>query len=181
MIIGLTGTNGSGKDTIAEYLMKKGFKFYSCSDILRDELKKNGIEPTREVLIFLGNKMRKESGASVLADIIKDKIKKSKDKNAVVVSIRNVSEALSLKKLPSFKLIFVDAPITLRYQRVVARGTERDKDSFEEFKNKENKELKGRRANVQQLELCKKESDSVMINDKGLDELYAQVEAVLNG
>ena len=55
MIIGLTGSYCSGKDTVADYLVnKKGFSHISLSDIIRQELQKAGIEPTRENLINNG-------------------------------------------------------------------------------------------------------------------------------
>ena len=40
MIIGITGSYASGKDTVASILQEKGFIHYSLSDILREELKK---------------------------------------------------------------------------------------------------------------------------------------------
>ena len=38
--IGVTGTLGSGKDTLAAYLVSKGFEHISLSDLIREELKK---------------------------------------------------------------------------------------------------------------------------------------------
>src|SRR3989344_5468843 len=40
LVIGLTGTHGSGKGEVGKYLVQKGFKYYSCSDEL-DELRKS--------------------------------------------------------------------------------------------------------------------------------------------
>ncbi|MBI2338979.1 MAG: AAA family ATPase, partial [Deltaproteobacteria bacterium] len=68
MIIGLTGKNGSGKGEVAKLLTSSGFIYYSLSDVLRDELKKQGKEVTRENLIEIGNRLRTEGGPSVLAD-----------------------------------------------------------------------------------------------------------------
>jgi len=52
--IGLTGTNGSGKGAAAEYFIQKGYVYFSLSDVIREELRKNGIEPTRDNLIRMG-------------------------------------------------------------------------------------------------------------------------------
>ncbi|MCJ7582348.1 MAG: AAA family ATPase, partial [Candidatus Aminicenantes bacterium] len=57
-IIGLTGTNGSGKGAAAEYFISKGYAFFSLSDVIREELKKDGCEPTRDNLIRKGNELR---------------------------------------------------------------------------------------------------------------------------
>ena len=53
MIIGLTGSYGAGKDTVADYLKAKGFGYHSLSDILRGELVRSGQSITRESLINL--------------------------------------------------------------------------------------------------------------------------------
>ena len=60
-IIGLTGTHGSGKGEVGKYLVQKGFKYYSCSDELREEAKKLNLPETRENLgIVIGEKINKK-------------------------------------------------------------------------------------------------------------------------
>ena len=39
-LIGLTGTNGSGKGEAAAYFKKKEFSYFSLSDLIREELHK---------------------------------------------------------------------------------------------------------------------------------------------
>ena len=42
IIIGLTGENCAGKGTVADYLVQKGFYYYSLSDTIREELANEG-------------------------------------------------------------------------------------------------------------------------------------------
>ena len=49
MIIGVTSTICAGKDSVADYLIKKGFVHISFSDYLRAELKKQGKEITLQI------------------------------------------------------------------------------------------------------------------------------------
>ena len=70
MIIGLTGTISSGKSTVAEILIKKGFEHHTYSDILRLEAKKRNIEPTRQNLQKLGNKLKEESKIEHITSMI---------------------------------------------------------------------------------------------------------------
>ena len=77
MIIGLTGKNAAGKGEVAEYLKKKGFSYFSLSDILRDEAKKRNLEPTRENLIPLGNELREKFGPNFLAKKASENIKQN--------------------------------------------------------------------------------------------------------
>lgn len=62
-IIGISGTNGAGKDTLAALRHEKeGAEHVSLSDILRRELIARGITPERENLMNLSRQWRDESG-----------------------------------------------------------------------------------------------------------------------
>ena len=160
MILGLTGTNGSGKDTVADFLVKeKGYAFHSLSDAIRDSLKTQNKESTRENCIQEGNRLREEGGPGVLGELIAGKVRAQNPDNAVIVSIRNLKELEVLRSLPGFRFVFVDAPIELRFERISARGDERDKETFESFKEKEDRELAGEADTVQQLGKCRDAAD----------------------
>ena len=46
MLIGLTAKNAAGKDEVARCLVERhGFSYFSLSDLLREELKKQGCWP----------------------------------------------------------------------------------------------------------------------------------------
>src|SRR5262245_32339834 len=116
MIIGLTGKNASGKGEVAVYLKERGFIFYSLSDVLRAELKKLGKGPTRDNLIWLGNKLRNEMGPSVLADKILDWIED--DRHYVIDSFRNPEEVIAFRRTKEFVLLYVEASAQTRFERI---------------------------------------------------------------
>ena len=68
MIIGLTGTNASGKTSIVRYLIKKRFEYFSLSDVIRDELTLRGMDHSRDNLRRVGNELREKYGAAILAE-----------------------------------------------------------------------------------------------------------------
>jgi dCMP deaminase len=173
MIIGLTGPNASGKGEAAEYLRSKGFIYYSLSDILREEGKRLGIEPLRENLIDLGNRMRKENGPAALAVLLSKKILKNKD--YIVDSIRNPAEIETLRKLGGFILLGLDAPIETRFKRSTERNRAGDALTLEDFKVKEARENKPDIEN-QQLKKCLDMADIVIINDSSLKDLYNKID-----
>ena len=134
MIIGITGTNAAGKESVAGVLQSKGFVQFSCSDAIRDEARSRGLPVDRETLITLGNELRGAYGPSVLADRVYRSIKEQGIQKAIVVSIRNPAEAQALAAHDNFMLVWVDALPALRYER--SRIRQRDKAdvlSFEEF------------------------------------------------
>src|SRR3989338_8690203 len=88
MIIGLTGTFAAGKGTLAEYLIKKGFQYYSLSDELRLLLREKGITPTRDNLIKAGNELRERNGRQFLAQLVIKRLQNAPSfANAIIDSI----------------------------------------------------------------------------------------------
>jgi len=175
MIIGLTGTNASGKGTVACYLVGKGYQYYSLSDELRKLLRKRNITATRDDQIREGRKYRIKYGNDFLASIVAKKIK---SRNTVVDSIRNLGEVKRLQKLKNFYLISVDAPVKLRYTRSRKRGSKRDEKSLSAFIAKEKVELHGKGAE-QQLKACMNKADVRITNSSTLANLYKKIDITL--
>lgn len=179
MILGITGTNGSGKGTVVEYLVrKKGFTYFSAREILIEEIKRRGLGVDRDMTQFVANDLRKIHGPEYLA---KEMIRRAENAggNAVVESIRCVGEVDFLKGKPTHYLLAVDADIHLRYDRIQNRQTELDGVSFEKFSLQEKKELANPEPFSQNISACMKLADASVHNNGSLEELYAQVDAVL--
>ena len=177
MIIGLTGENCSGKGTLADYLQKKSFYFYSLSDVIRDELASKGIDITRDALIKEGNELRQKSGAAVLA--VRTAAKLQADKNYVIDSIRNPYEVEELKKLNRFVLLKVLASPENRFERMKDRKREGDPETLEEFLRVEKLEASNRDGAKQQVSACMKLADKSIINDDQPEILYKKVDQLL--
>jgi dephospho-CoA kinase len=174
MIIGLTGPNAAGKGEVAAYLVSRGFAYHSLSDVLREELDRRGILPTRQNLIALGNDLRASGGAGVLAEMIRERL----GQRDVVDSIRNPSEVETLRKLPGFTLLGVDAPMEVRFARARRRGRPGDGVLLEEFQAKEAEENSADPAR-QQLVLTLSMADAKVSNVATLADLHRSVEEFL--
>ncbi len=177
MILGITGYFASGKDTVADYLEKKGFIHYSLSDILRELLKKENKQITRENLQKRGNKLRKKEGSNALAKRILKKIKL--DKNYIISSVRTLGEIKVLRKNKDFKLIFVDSPLETRFERILKRNREKDPRTIKELKEMENFERSDKSYGMH-LGKCKKEADIIITNDSSLNILHKKINKMLN-
>ncbi|MBI1969813.1 AAA family ATPase [Candidatus Woesearchaeota archaeon] len=178
MILGLTGPNGAGKGEVAKYLQEKGFTYYSCSDIIREECTKRGLEHSRENLIAVGSEVREKFGPAILAKRIMEKIKNKKG-NVIVDSIRNPAEVVELKKLPNFILVMVDAPIKLRFERIKIRGRVENARTLEEFKALEDSEKSDDPAKPQ-LHKVFAMVDKKIINEGTMEALHQKIEHLLS-
>lgn len=174
MVIGLTGANGSGKTSLADHLQTKGFTYLSLSDELRAELQRLGLAPTRENLIEKGNQLRRDFGNEVLA--VRTMARIRDDRNYVVDSIRHPAEIEALRRLPRFRLLHVEAPIALRYERARARGGARVPKSFAEFQALESRERGGASPEAQNLDAAASLADATLANDGSLASFVAGAE-----
>ncbi|MBD3209617.1 AAA family ATPase [Candidatus Woesearchaeota archaeon] len=177
MLIGVTGYLASGKNSVADYLLQKGFKHISLSDILRAELKTRGKTITRKNLQEIGNDLRNAFGPGYLAQRALLTIDDKED--WVISSIGTVGEAKTLRKNPKFHLLFIDAPQKTRFKRMKARKREQDPSTFSAFKKMEAKEAMGGGAQYREIDKTKKQADIIINNDKTLPALHKKVDKAL--
>lgn len=178
MLIGVTGTLASGKDTISEYLKGQGFFHFSLADVIREECERRGLPKDRDTLRNLGNELRETLGADILARRAIMAIQKQNAQSAVITSIRNPEEVKFLKQQPNFVLIAIDAPVEIRYQWIVPRKRESDFVDFETFKRQENEEMAGGEFK-QNLKDVIAMADYKIINDGTQKELYQKIGDIL--
>ncbi len=173
-LIGLTGTNGAGKGTVASFLIDRGYAYHSLSDILREELAARGIEAGRDNLIRIGNELRGRFGPDVLARRTWAKIQGP----SVIDSIRNAKEIEFFRSREGFVLVAVDAPIEIRFRRVQARGRDESASTLEDFRHKEEQEMAGNDS-TQQLARCMAMADRLIVNDGTIEDLRRALEDML--
>lgn len=177
MIIGLTGKNGSGKTAVSEYLKSRGFEYYSLSDEIREEIRRRGLEITRDVLIEAGNELREKYGPGVLAERILRNL--GTDHNYVIDSIRNPHEVEVLRRRSDFTLLALEADPTTRFERSRARGRESAAQTFQQFIEEETRELDSKNPTNQQLKATRQKADVVVNNNGTLEELHRQLDELL--
>ena len=179
MIIGITGTDGAGKGTVVEYLVtKKGFTHYSSRDLLLAEVVKAGINPTRNELRLMANKMRAKYGDDMIVQKALVRIDADKVTHAVVESIRALAEAQTLKSRGAL-LLAVDADPKVRFKRVQGRRSEKDQVTFEEFLSHEELEKNDPDPHGMQKAKVMEMADYTIFNNDSREMLHQHVDEFL--
>lgn len=139
-IIGVSGTNGAGKDYLATLLHERvGYQSVSISDILRAELTDQGKPHTRENLSALSKQIRDADGDGGMVRRVFAKYGHNK---LCITSVRTPGEAREIQQAGG-TMVWVDADPHVRYARIVggARGRVDDQLPFEEFEAQQRAEM----------------------------------------
>ena len=173
-VFGLTGPNASGKGEVCSHLESRGFQVFSLSDIIREDLAARGLSPTREAMIDTGNALRRRHGPGILAERLLDRL----SDRSVVDSVRSPAEVEVLRGVEGFKLVLVDAPVEVRFERSRVRGRIGDAGSLARFASLEDRENSSDPAG-QQLAATAALVDLRILNEGDLPDLRAQIDHLL--
>ncbi len=177
MIVGLTGRNAAGKGLAAEFLKAKGFGYHSLSDVIREEVRRRGLELTRDALIATGRELRARHGTGTLAEQVLARLEPGQ--NTVVDSFRHEDEVAVFRKASEFHLLAVRASPEVRFERIRRRGRESDPQTFEKFQELERQEATSLQAEGQNLTATEALADHVLANDGTVEEFHAKLAGLI--
>jgi dCMP deaminase len=180
MIIGIAGRNGAGKGEFVKYLAARSFSVLSLSDAIRQELVSRGLSETRERMIEVGQEMRRRSGPGALAQSLVRQLQS--DRNYAIDSIRHPVEVEILRHHAEshgheFRLVWVDAKLETRFDRMQARKRPGDPTSIAKLEELEARERGSEDPNAQQLDAVEDEADVRLTNDSSLDAFHDQIQS----
>lgn len=177
LIIAITGKNGSGKDSVADYLVSKyGAEKMVFSDMLREALS-IFIDPediSRSDMAWLSTGLREKYGQGVLAEGMKRRIMLSNKDIVVVSGVRDFGELEMIRSFPNNILIVIEADAEIRWKRMIARQEKADDNiSFEAFLDREKLESESM---INDLSL---KADYRIANNEQKDHLLAEVDKIM--
>ncbi len=121
----LTGMPGAGKSTIASSLKEKGFPVVTMGDLVREEAKRQNLEPTDYNLGTLMLKLRRDLGPGAIAHLILRKMQRDYNNNISIVivdGIRSMPEVEVLKSAGYVKLLAIHASTDRRFLYIKERS-----------------------------------------------------------
>ncbi len=183
MIVGVAGPYAAGKGEVVRHLETRGFEAHSLSDVIRRALAAQGRSETRERMIETGRARRAAHGPAVLAERLSARFESGG--RYVIDSIRHPAEVEALRsRSERFALLWVDAPIALRFDRLRARGRPgdpRDPEELAAFEARERGSVTpDGDAAAQQLDAVAALADHRVENEGDLEVLRKRVDALLS-
>jgi len=171
-LILLTGMAGSGKTTLSGIIRELDLRVITMGDVIRELAKQKGLEPTRENMGHLAEEIRK-GGPDAVARRCVEMLKKGPEGLTVVDGIRSLAEVNTFKDEFDVVLIALWASPLSRYKRLTRRGRSDDPKTWEEFKERERRELGFGIGDAIAS------SDYMIKNDDGIDTLKPAFEEIM--
>ena len=142
IVVGLAGMPGSGKSLVVAAARLEGYAVVVMGDVVREETEKRGLKLNPKNIGKVMLELRKNGGASVVADKCIPKIERKRSGKVIVDGIRSLNEVDAFKKhFPKFSLIAVHASSEARFTRLYRRRRSDDPDRWDLFNERDMREL----------------------------------------
>lgn len=172
-IIGLVGHIRSGKSSVAQYLCDRyKYSLASNSDLLREIATNLGMDQNRDNLKKLGDSIFSVLGNDTLARF---RLSETQNFPIIVDGIRYKEEIQLYYQEPSFKLIGIEAPEQVRFERL-NKMENQGKDSI--LSEAEFYKLKHARSEVQVDKLLEF-ADTIIHNNSSKEELFFMLDQLM--
>jgi len=176
VILGLAGEIAAGKGTVAKYIAEKyNGGTHRFSTMLRDVAKRMYLEENRENIQKISTIFRQNFSDDLLSKVIYHDVENDGHEHIAVDGVRRAPDIDYLKKLFGFKLVYIEADMKKRYDRIIGRGenTDDSNKTFEEFKKDHERETELRIKDLKNI------ADFVVNNNGTFEELYAQIDKII--
>jgi dephospho-CoA kinase len=142
LIVCLTGMPGAGKSSVASFLEEKGFAVVTMGDVVREEAKRQGLEPTDVNLGKMMLKLRQDLGPGAVGHIVLQKLARDgSSSNVVIDGIRSIAEVEVLKKVGHVRLLAIHASRDTRFKHLKERARADAPSNDNEFAGRDKREL----------------------------------------
>lgn len=178
-VLAFVGAPAAGKSEAASIAAEMGIPVVVMGEEIRAELRRRGLPLNDETAGRVATELREKEGRDAVAKRCIPRIKEigiEIEKGVVVVDgIRGIAEVETLKEEfgDEFLLVNIEAPLTIRYERILSRGRGDDSLSLDEFKKREARE------NGWGLGEAMQQASLVIKNEGSLAEFKAAIKKLL--
>jgi len=174
-IIAFVGLPLSGKSTAANVARKLGIPVVVMGDVVREEVRRRGMELSDENAGKVATELREKDGMDAIAKRCIPIIKNISGSIVVIDGIRSIVEVECFKKEfgDDFVLINIESDINKRLERALRRKRPDDVKTLEELKKRDERELSWNMDKAIQM------SDLTIKNDTGYKRFINEVEKLL--
>ncbi len=169
----VAGMPGSGKSVVGRAAREMGFEVVVMGDVVREEVRRLGLEPTPSNMNRVARMLRERYGSAAVALRVAEKIRGMRASRVVVDGVRSLDEVRVFRGLGRVVVVAVHASPRTRFERLRRRGRPGDPSSWEEFVARDMVELGFGLGNVIAL------ADYMIVNEGGLEEAYREARRVL--
>jgi dephospho-CoA kinase len=170
LVVGLGGMPGSGKSLVVETARELGYDIVAMGDMVREQTRLRGLEPTPANIGKVMLELRAESGNYVIAQKCIPNIEEQKSSHVLIDGLRSLHEADIFKEhFASFTLVAVHSPPQVRFERLRIRGRSDDPPNYEVFHERDMRELGVGLGNVIAM------AEKILVNDNSIEGFKALV------
>jgi len=174
IVVGLVGMPGSGKSLVVEAAQRRGYSVVVMGDVVREETRNRGLEPSPENIGKVMLELRRTNGEGVIAEKCIPKIEQQKNTKVIVDGLRSLHEADVFKKhFKKFSLVAVHASPDTRFKRLSWRKRSDDPHRWEVFRERDLRELTVGLGNAIAM------AENMIVNENNKEEIEAKVSDVL--
>lgn len=165
----ITGMAGSGKTTVSNMLIEKGYRVFKMGDVIRNELRMRNLPPTLENLGRMAEDIRKHGGDAAVAQKCVPLIIGEPNNKVALDGVRSLDEVYAFEEAFEIVLITVHASPKTRFERLRNRGRSDDPVDMKSFRIRDHRELGFGMGDAIAL------SNYVIVNENGFDDLEIEV------
>jgi dephospho-CoA kinase len=141
LIVAITGMPGAGKSTAAKALESRGFKRIVMGDVIREETRRRGLEPSEKDTAKVMLELREKYGPGAVAEVCVRLLGTMKEQAVVIDGIRSPAEVEVFARVGKVRLIAIHASRERRFKLLRERGRGDAPTSRGSFDERDKREL----------------------------------------
>lgn len=171
-VIVLAGMPGSGKEEFVQVAVSLGYEVVRMGDVVRAEAAKMSVPNSDKGVGGFANSERREHGLDIWAKRCVPYVRADR---TIIDGSRGLDELEVFRAAfgEDLRLVAIHAPRRERYERLLERGREDAPKSWEEFEERDRRELSWGLGNLIAM------ADVMLVNDDSLPSFKRRVQAFL--